>query len=101
MGFPSVKIVQGMRDRYECMRVRPLLQPFLDGELDGAQQERLVAHLQACQRCGLAASTYRALIDRLHGLERPVDADAVARLEEFVDDLDDSADKGRPGDPAG
>lgn len=37
----SVRIVQCLRDRIECMPVRPLLQPFLDGELDGAGSARL------------------------------------------------------------
>jgi hypothetical protein len=79
----SFDIVQSMRDRIECMRVRPLLQPWLDGELD-VQRERVAAHLEACRRCGLAASTYRSLKERLGGLGQPADPEAVARLETFI-----------------
>ena len=84
----SVGIVQSMRDRIECMRVRPLLQPFLDGELDEARRARLVTHLEACRRCGLAASTYRELSERLQGFGRAADPGAVARLADFVARLD-------------
>ena len=83
-----VAIVQSMRDRIECMRVRPLLQPFLDGELHDVQRARMQAHLQACRRCGLAASSYRSLMERLHEFDQPVDHETVARLERFADDLD-------------
>lgn len=93
----SVQIVQAMRDRIECMRVRPLLQPFLDGELDEARQARLVAHLEACRRCGLAATTYRALTERLQGFAKPADPDTVARLSDFVDQLDSDDEPEPPG----
>jgi hypothetical protein len=79
----SFDIVQGVRDRIDCMRVRPLLQLWLDGELD-VQRERVAAHLEACRRCGLAASTYRSLKERLGGLGQPADPVEVARLETFI-----------------
>lgn len=85
----SVAIVQRVRDRIECMRVRPLLQSFLDGQLDDARRERVAAHLEACRRCGLAASTYRSLKERLRGFGQSPDPDAVARLEAFIDQLAD------------
>ena len=88
----NVDILQRARDRIECMRVRPLLQSFLDGELDDRQRQRVAAHLEACRRCGLAASTYRSLKRRLSGFAEPVDSDAVARLTEFVDQLADEPD---------
>jgi anti-sigma factor RsiW len=80
-------MVQRLRDRLECRRVRPLLQTFLDGELDPSQRQRVVRHLDACRRCGLEAATYATLIDRLHGVARPAHPDAVARLEAFVEGL--------------
>lgn len=82
-------IAHRVRDRIECMRVRPLLQPFLDGELTAPQRERFETHLAACERCGLAVDTYRGLLDHLNGLAAPPDRDAVARLEAFVEELDD------------
>jgi anti-sigma factor RsiW len=95
----SVGIVQGVRDRIECMRVKPLLQPWLDGELDDAQRRRVAEHVEACRRCGLAASTYRSLKARLRGLEQPADRDAVARLEAFIDRL--GAEPGESSPPTG
>jgi anti-sigma factor RsiW len=80
-------MVQHLRDRLECRRVRPLLQTFLDGELDAAQRRRVVQHLDACRRCGLEAATYATLIDRLRGVAQPAHPEAVARLEAFVDRL--------------
>jgi anti-sigma factor RsiW len=89
-------LVQGVRDRIECMRIRPLLQAFVDGGLDDEQRKRIAAHLEACRRCGLEASTYRTLKERLRGLARPADSDAVARLEAFVDDLGGEPDEAGP-----
>ncbi|CAN5921808.1 zf-HC2 domain-containing protein [soil metagenome] len=88
-------LVQRLRDRIECRRLRPLLQPFVDGALDSAQQRQVVRHLDACRRCGLETATYAALINRLHGIDRSSDADAIARLQAFVDEL--AADDDRPG----
>jgi anti-sigma factor RsiW len=90
----NVDILQRARDRIECMRVRPLLQPFLDGELDEARRRRVAAHLEACRRCGLAASTYESLRQRLSEFGQPADPDAIARLTEFVDHLADEPDDG-------
>ena len=80
-------VIGRVRDRVECMRVRPLLQSFLDGELDDAQRQRVGSHLEACRRCGLAAATYESLAQRLRGLGEPVDPDAVGRLERFIGEL--------------
>jgi hypothetical protein len=43
--------------------------------------------VRACRRCALETATYAALIHRLQGIDQPRDADAVARLESFVDEL--------------
>lgn len=87
--------MQRLRDRVECRRLRPLLQPFVDGALDIAQQRQVVTHLEACRRCGLETATYTALINRLHGIDQSPDADAIARLEAFVDDLASDDDRRR------
>lgn len=88
-------VLHSVRDRIACMRIRPLLQPFVDGELDDAQRRRVARHLEACRRCGLAAATFEALTQRLHDFDGPVDGDAVTRLERFVEDL---TDDDRPAD---
>ena len=94
----SVGILHGVKDRIECMRVKSLLQPFLDGALDDGKRELVARHLEACHRCGLAASTYRALKNRLNDLGEPADPQSVARLEAFVDELDEDAAGPPPGD---
>ena len=85
-------ILRRARDLIECMRIGPLLQTFIDGELDDVQRQRVAAHLEACRRCGLAASTYESLKQRLEGLGQPADPEAVARLERFIDGLADESD---------
>lgn len=92
----DLDVIGRVRDRIECMRVRPLLQSFLDGELDGPQRQLVATHLEACRRCGLAASTYESLKRRLQQLDQPADADAVARLTDFVDHLADNPDGDGP-----
>lgn len=91
-------ILQGLRDRIECRRVGPLLQPFLDGALNAPQRRQVIRHLEACRRCGLETATYAALIGRLHGIAETSDADAIARLESFVDAL--ASDDAPPPDTA-
>ena len=81
------EIMQRLRDHRECRRVRPLLQSFVDGSLDGSQRRQVIRHLEACRRCGLETDTYAALIDRLQDIDQPSDAAAIARLESFVDEL--------------
>lgn len=95
----SAGVVRHVRDRIECLRVRPLLQPFLDGQLDDARQTRFEAHLAACRRCGLAVETYRSLITRLQDSEQPVNPEAVDRLREFVERLEaEATGEGGPKD---
>jgi anti-sigma factor RsiW len=92
-------MVQRERDRLECRRVRPLLQTFLDGELDASQRQRVARHLAACRRCGLGAATYATLIDRLHGVAQPAHPDALARLEAFVERLASRDGRDDPSTP--
>ena len=78
-----------MADLVECMRVRPLLQPLLDGELDEARRRRVLAHVEACERCGLSARAFRELKNALAQQRRP-DPDAVTRLEAFVHRIEEA-----------
>lgn len=75
------------RDELRCEEVARVLQSHVDGELDAATAEKVSTHLDACLRCGMAASTYRDLKARLARLSEPVEVDAVERLRAFVDDL--------------
>jgi predicted anti-sigma-YlaC factor YlaD len=77
-----------MRDMLECRRVKPLLQPFLDGELGEEEAVLVSRHVDACRRCGLAAETFREIKAGLARLAEEPDRETVQRLEEFVDELD-------------
>jgi hypothetical protein len=80
-----------MRDMLECRRIRPLLQAYLDGHISPEDAIRVSTHLDACRRCGLAAETFRDIKAGLARLAQEPDQEAVQRLEQFVDELDDDA----------
>lgn len=80
-----------MRDMRECRRIKPLLQPYLDGHLGEEEAVRVSAHLDACRRCGLAAETFRGIKAGLARLAEEPDAQTVQRLERFVDELGEDA----------
>lgn len=81
------RTLQGMRDRAECMRVKPLLQAYLDGELSEEDARRVSRHLDACRRCGLAAETFRDIKAAVSRLGDEPDRDAVQRLVRFAEEL--------------
>ena len=76
--------VAQLLDRLECMRIKPLLQSYIDGELDDIDAVRVSRHLDACRRCGLAADTFHAIKAGLNRLAAEPDREAVERLERFV-----------------
>ncbi len=79
------------RDELGCHDVARVVQHYLDGELDQRTAREVAAHLDDCHRCGLEASTYRELKQRLSGLAGPVDQAALGRLRAFVDELTEHA----------
>lgn len=81
-------IVTRIRDRVECMRVRKLLQSYLDGELRDEDAAALVArHLEACRRCGKAADSIQLLKDAVGRLRRDPDPEQVRRVQRVIDEL--------------
>jgi anti-sigma factor RsiW len=88
-GMTVTALLQGMRDRMECMRVNPLLQAYLDGELDQDGARRVSRHVDACRRCGLAAETFRDIKSAVSRLGDEPDRDAVQRLRRFAEGLTD------------
>jgi anti-sigma factor RsiW len=64
-----------------------ILQHYLDDQLDGRRSELLVAHLDACRRCGLEAQTYRRIKDTLAVQRATLPAESVARLRQFGEQL--------------
>lgn len=81
-------MVNRIRDLIDCMRVRPLLQSYLDGELGDDQGAAMVArHLQACRRCGRAADSIQALKDHIARFRTEPDPEQVQRIERVIDEL--------------
>ena len=83
-------MIQSMLSRSGCLRVTRVLQGYLDGEVDEATSAMVAKHLEECRRCGLEASTYRAIkvaITETGPDVAPVDANAVERLRRFAEDL--------------
>lgn len=84
---------QSMLTRAGCLRVTRVLQSYLDGEADAATSTMVAKHLEECRRCGLEASTYRAIkvaITETGPDVAPVDAEAVDRLRRFAEDLSEA-----------
>jgi Putative zinc-finger len=70
-------------DRMTCRAASRELQAYLDGETDLIIARRVRSHLKACRRCGLEASTYRAIKKALARRAPDVDRQAVERLRAF------------------
>ncbi len=75
-----------------CRAVRRILQAFLDGEVEPRHAELVAAHLESCQRCGVEARTFQAVIAALRRLRPDLDVEAYTRLCQVVDRL--AADDG-------
>ena len=39
-----------------CDKIKPLIGPFRDGELDGVEQRAVASHLETCTGCAAALS---------------------------------------------
>lgn len=81
-----------IRDYVECMRVRPLLQSYLDGELDDERGAAMVArHLEACRRCGRAKDSIETVKSHVARLRQDPTPEEIARVEQVIDELTDRA----------
>jgi anti-sigma factor RsiW len=77
--------------RSQCQKVVRVLQDYLDGEANASTAAMVAEHLEQCRRCGLEASTYRAIKSAIAASapEQVIDAAAVERLRRFADELAD------------
>lgn len=64
-----------------------MLQAHLDGELPVEASAEVVAHLEACRRCGMAAEEFSAISEALSTLTTEVDPDVRRRLEALLDEM--------------
>ena len=73
-----------------CTRTLLKLQEYLDGDLDEVTAEKILGHLDACERCGLRAEAYTAIKESL-ARRRSRDDDEVGpmvnRLRDFAGSL--------------
>lgn len=85
------------KDLIDCMRVRPVLQSYLDGELDrdSAAAAMVARHLEACGRCGMAADSIQSLKRHVARLRTDPSPEQMARMDTLIDHL-----AGRPSGPA-
>jgi len=72
-----------------CRQLGPVLQAYLDGEVDESDIDAIRAHLDACRDCGLEAETYEQLKNALSRQKPAVPADTLDRLRAFSETLGD------------
>lgn len=75
--------MMSLSEMARCYRTSRALQRYLDGEADGLTASRVAEHLEECRRCGLQASTYRAIKRALRTRGHDVDELALRRLRSF------------------
>lgn len=71
----------------DCHQVAEVLQSYLDGELGAEDTERVAAHLEHCERCGIEAETVSRVIEAIRRQRPPLDAAGIERLAGFIDGL--------------
>ncbi|MDQ2706713.1 MAG: zf-HC2 domain-containing protein [Actinomycetota bacterium] len=79
--------MQSLPEMARCLRTSRVLQAYLDGETDARTAGRVAHHLEDCRRCGLQASTYRAIKQVLAAGGGTVDELALHRLRAFTHSL--------------
>jgi anti-sigma factor RsiW len=70
--------MMSLSEMARCYRTSRALQRYLVGEADELTATRIAEHLKECRRCGLQATTYRAIKRALRGHD--VDELALRRL---------------------
>lgn len=81
--------------RPHCDEVRAVLQTYIDGELGPEDTERVAEHLEHCRRCEIETETVEAVVRAIRRQRPELEADALARLRGFVDDLTEQSPPGR------
>ncbi|MET7765129.1 zf-HC2 domain-containing protein [Streptomyces sp. NPDC005336] len=74
------------RPRTKCPVDEPMLQSYLDGELDAPAAGRVRAHVAECHRCARELSVYQR-ITRALGAREGTDEAALGRLRDLAESL--------------
>lgn len=78
--------------RSECADTAALLQPYVDGELASAEQERVAEHLEGCRPCRSAVSEQQWVRATLRAVKQEVaPASLRSRILAELDDVDREA----------
>ena len=78
---------RGAISRMRCMRTMPILQSYLDGNVDEGTARRVAAHLEGCRRCGLEVEVYSAIKRALADDRDTIDSEVIERLQHFASNL--------------
>lgn len=75
--------------RSECSDTATLLQPYVDGELASAEQERVAGHLECCRPCRAAVAEQQWVRATLRAVKREVaPASLRIRISAELDEVD-------------
>lgn len=83
MKLPTERIIGGI----SCREVLSVLSDFLDGELDNATRESVVAHVSGCDVCERFGGEFTRMIEAVRRrLREPADleADVESRLKKRI-----------------
>jgi anti-sigma factor RsiW len=84
----------------ECPVGAPMLQAYLDGELDAADAGRVRAHVAECHACARELSLYQRITSELAS-RGVTDEAALARLKEFAASIAERESTREPGPDPG
>lgn len=70
------------------LRLRSMVEAYVDGELDGATARAVRAHLRECWWCSADAQTHRLVRSSLRRRRGGLSSLPVTRLRRFVRDLE-------------
>jgi anti-sigma factor RsiW len=74
-----------MTEHQDCQKFFERLSELLDGELDQATGDQIVAHLESCPDCLVCWTTFKKSVEIFHHLgPEPLPEDFVPRLREFI-----------------
>ena len=74
-----------MTDHPNCREYFERLSELLDGELDQAASERIMAHIQGCPHCCACWATFKKSVEIFQSLgPEPIPPETLRRLKDHV-----------------
>ena len=92
--FHRLRRAQDPNRPMTCAEVARVLHSYLDESLLPPSAQQVAHHLEQCRKCGMEATTYRALKESLHR-QGAVPDDTLQRMRDFAAQLaEDTSDGG-------